>query len=68
MSILCIFMPHRWQHVANINPRQGGLWQCTRCKVLSSGRYVSALTPEEKLANIQKAINAASPQAAQEGE
>lgn len=57
MSLLCIFLLHRWQHVANINPREGGLWQCARCKELSPGRYVSRLTDEQRLTNVMQAVH-----------
>ena len=31
MAWLCIFLPHRWKHVT------GGIYQCSRCKLLSVG-------------------------------
>ena len=44
-SLLCIFFPHLWIHVTDIiwktnrggNPLRTGLYQCLRCKEISTG-------------------------------
>lgn len=47
---LCIFFPCVWQHVINYmteDARMQGLWQCNRCKTVSTGRALELKKEEE---------------------
>jgi len=41
MAWLCLFRPHQWVHVVNVESPvsvgRAGLYQCSRCKTLSIG-------------------------------
>lgn len=47
MRWLCIFLPHKWEHVVDIKINKGigvqqkiGLYQCRRCQKISKGTEV----------------------------
>lgn len=47
MKWLCVFLPHKWEHIIDIKIDKGidtrqrvGLYQCSRCQRISKGTEI----------------------------
>lgn len=60
MRILCIFLPHKWIHIMNVEGIGGfisiGLYQCRRCKEISKGSPRQFVSAEDRKKRYEKGI------------